>query len=576
MSTDLSMMDFLFEREDPVLNLTDKDLIYKSDQKDVEGIGVETWSSNPDDFLESILKFDDQPFEILDDGVLLSPASIMETEDVTAPASSYDSGVSSDQQLSPMFPEVEEENIDLLSSLSSGSESNPLEASYVCGDQESSVQEDIEVDSSVFDILNTDGLGEVRVEDNQAIISMNVLPPMQQAVQNRHLITSSPLRQLIRITPVSGNPRSILLPVRLKEVKDIKTIKIINASSQNVTRKQQSLRGMRVTTGSRATLQTKPVLVKSNASQDDLSSIESMSEEMGDDSNSHYPRLQLTSEEKRLLQKEGVRLPSHYPLTKDEERELKRIRRKIRNKISAQDSRKRKKEYIDGLEERVKHCTEENLHLVKRVKALQTENQTLAAQVKKLQAVLSHGAANTAQPATCLMVLLLSMAFIIAPNLRLNQSSSSNYDGQKDQDLSQPENKMAPLAGRSRNLLEFPESRVSEDGTFSSSDQDDAAKFISDMAQLLQFSNPLVVDHDYEPPIKRSHIKEKPEDITSSLLYADKNYIVPPPDEIWPPPAPEDGHIRNMLEKELGEQMTVNISDSGGTRTVVLQVPKEQ
>jgi hypothetical protein len=31
-------MDFLFEREDPVLNLTDKDL--RSDQKDVEGMAV--------------------------------------------------------------------------------------------------------------------------------------------------------------------------------------------------------------------------------------------------------------------------------------------------------------------------------------------------------------------------------------------------------------------------------------------------------------------------------------------------------------------------------------------------------
>jgi hypothetical protein len=79
--------------------------------------------------------------------------------------------------------------------------------------------------------------------------------------------------------------------------------------------------------------------------------------------------------------------------------------------------------------------------------------------------------------------------------------------------------------GRSRDLLEFPESRVSGDGTFSSSAQDDAANFISDIAQLLQFNNPLVGDQDYEPPIKRSRIEQKPEDITSSLLYAGKTAL---------------------------------------------------
>jgi hypothetical protein len=97
---------------------------------------------------------------------------------------------------------------------------------------------------------------------------------------------------------VSGNPRSILLPVSLKGVKDIKTFKIINASSQNVIRKQQSVTGMCATTGSRATLQTKPIFVKNTALQDDLSSTGSskgsVSEETGDDSDSQYPRLQLT------------------------------------------------------------------------------------------------------------------------------------------------------------------------------------------------------------------------------------------------------------------------------------------
>lgn len=117
--------------------------------------------------------------------------------------------------------------------------------------------------------------------------------------QNRHLkTTSTPLRQLIHVTPVSGNPRSILLPLSLKDMKDIKAIKIINASHQNVTRRQKSVAGMHVTTGNRAALQTKPILVKSTAPQDDImstsSSKGSMSEETCDDSDSQYPRLQLT------------------------------------------------------------------------------------------------------------------------------------------------------------------------------------------------------------------------------------------------------------------------------------------
>lgn len=139
-------------------------------------------------------------------------------------------------------------------------------------------------------------------------------------------------------------------------------------------------------------------------------------------------KLVLTPEEKRLLSKEGITLPQNYPLTKHEERELKRIRRKIRNKISAQDSRKRKKEYVDGLEERVKQCTDENQSLLKRIKMLQGQNQSLMNQMKKLQNLISKNNTNsssTAQPATCLMVLLLSMALIAAPNLKLGKRDTS-------------------------------------------------------------------------------------------------------------------------------------------------------
>lgn len=160
------------------------------------------------------------------------------------------------------------------------------------------------------------------------------------------------------------------------------------------------------------------------------------------ESDSPYPRLKLNAEEKRLLQKEGITLPTHYPLTKHEERELKRIRRKIRNKISAQDSRKRKKEYVDGLEDRVKQCTEENMTLLKRIKALQSQNQSLAGQLKRLQALLQKGN-KSAQPATCLMVLLLSLALVAVPNLRPH----SNSNNELTQEQEQPE-KMPPLAGK--------------------------------------------------------------------------------------------------------------------------------
>ncbi|XP_051013090.1 cyclic AMP-responsive element-binding protein 3 isoform X2 [Acomys russatus] len=103
-------------------------------------------------------------------------------------------------------------------------------------------------------------------------------------------------------------------------------------------------------------------------------------------------RLVLTEEEKRLLEKEGLTLPSTLPLTKGEEQVLKRVRRKIRNKRAAQESRKKKKVYVGGLESR-----------------------SLLGQLRKLQAMVIEIANRTSSGSTCVLVLLFSFCLLLVP-----------------------------------------------------------------------------------------------------------------------------------------------------------------
>ncbi|XP_073516529.1 cyclic AMP-responsive element-binding protein 3-like protein 3 isoform X4 [Phyllobates terribilis] len=125
----------------------------------------------------------------------------------------------------------------------------------------------------------------------------------------------------------------------------------------------------------------------------------------------------LTEDEKKLLSKEGITLPTQLPLTKYEERILKKIRRKIRNKQSAQESRKKKKEYMEGLETRMSACTAQNLELHRKVLMLEKHNLSLLEQLRKLQALVSQTAGKAAQTGTCVAVLLLSFSLIIFPSL---------------------------------------------------------------------------------------------------------------------------------------------------------------
>jgi len=102
--------------------------------------------------------------------------------------------------------------------------------------------------------------------------------------------------------------------------------------------------------------------------------------------------LSLTEEEKRTLVSEGYPVPARLPLTKAEERSLKKIRRKIKNKISAQESRRKKKEYLDRLELRCQKVEGERERWRAKCLELEETNRQLQTQLQQLQEKAMSGA----------------------------------------------------------------------------------------------------------------------------------------------------------------------------------------
>ncbi|XP_076252256.1 cyclic AMP response element-binding protein A-like isoform X2 [Rhynchophorus ferrugineus] len=98
----------------------------------------------------------------------------------------------------------------------------------------------------------------------------------------------------------------------------------------------------------------------------------------------------LTEEEKRTLIAEGYPVPTRLPLTKAEEKSLKKIRRKIKNKISAQESRRKKKEYMDQLEKKVEVLVTEITDYKRKIETLEESNSSLVSQLQKLQAIVAR------------------------------------------------------------------------------------------------------------------------------------------------------------------------------------------
>jgi len=264
---------------------------------------------------------------------------------------------------------------------------------------------------------------------------------------------------------------------------------------------------------------------------------------------SKYPRLELNDEERKMASKEGMTFPKFYPLTREEERNLKKIRRKIRNKVSAQDSRKRKREYLDSMEDRVKDCTDENKELKDKLKALESQNKTLAAQLRRLHQIIVNGGSRQGQTSTALMVLLLSTALFLIPGVRDQTETKPEIDIQAAV-------KMPPMPGQSRSLLAF---------------QPIAADRNTDIADMADFEE---------------EVKVEPVDGGKVLLHLDHDYTATSypaaamkiePGKQWiDEDAPPLGYGSAVKEEEEDRHMNVNVTSSGqGTRTVVLQIPKD-
>lgn len=288
-----------------------------------------------------------------------------------------------------------------------------------------------------------------------------------------------------------------------------------------------------------------------------------------EDSNYHrqdnkYPQLELNDEELKMASKENMKFPTHYPLTREEERNLKKIRRKIRNKLSAQDSRKRKREYLDNMEDRVKACSDENQELKDKIKALESQNKTLAAQLRRLHQMVVNGGLRQGQTSTALMVLLLSTALFLIPGFRDQADSKSEIDIQAAV-------KMPPLPGQSRSLLQF-------DGTN------------NDIADMKDFHETVEVETSVPSVGDKTVMIKIEEDMESDPPYSDHDYTYNYKFEdkgvkmeagsakAWiDEDEPPMGYGRGTVKVEHEDRhMNVNVSSSGqGTKTVILQIPKD-
>lgn len=136
---------------------------------------------------------------------------------------------------------------------------------------------------------------------------------------------------------------------------------------------------------------------------------------------------QLLSMSSKKLEECVQSLSAVRPLTPEEEKQLKRQRRLIKNRESAQLSRQKKKQYVENLEKQVKTLSSENSNLKTQVNHLSSRNQQLEEQVANLQTYIQQqqqlakaGSSkifnknSTAAAGLCMFVILFSFGLIFS------------------------------------------------------------------------------------------------------------------------------------------------------------------
>ncbi|XP_053505986.1 cyclic AMP-responsive element-binding protein 3-like protein 2 [Ictalurus furcatus] len=176
--------------------------------------------------------------------------------------------------------------------------------------------------------------------------------------------------------------------------------------------------------------------------------------------------LLLTEEERRTLIAEGYPVPTKLPLSKSEEKALKKIRRKIKNKISAQESRRKKKEYMDALEKKVETCSSENSELRRKVENLESTNKSLLQQLQSLQAMVTGKVPRSCkmastQTSTCLMALVLCFAVFLGSFYQGLSPCSSVTKTDLSRELTMQESYTTTV--KSRSLLAVEEHGVGDE-----------------------------------------------------------------------------------------------------------------